>query len=272
MKEVKGFIQIYTKSSRQRIFNTTERFLINAGVQGLTEDVYSCIDELIKNAVKANYKFLLIKDDIIKDIASKHPDYDENELEHEFHEIITSKERYDDIANRVLNHREISKEVREILNEEARYLSIKNRTYDENRECTDEENASLEKLEKLNDIREKIRKNDIKIILKIQSDDDFLYLEVTNTAPILEKDLRRIYEKRSEHKKYKDEGREHEFFINHLDTSESGFGLGYATIDSFLIDWGLEPESAATIISSINTTAMLILPVPDLKKKVRLMK
>ena len=62
------------------------------------------------------------------------------------------------------------------------------------------------------------------------------------------------------------EEKEHEFFINNIDTSDSGFGLGYAKIDSFLSNMGLVPESSITIISANNTTALLALPLENLRK------
>ena len=71
---------------------------------------------------------------------------------------------------------------------------------------------------------------------------------------------------RDEYRKYKDAGKEYEFFINNIDTSESGFGLGYAKIDSHLSSMGLDVQSAITIISANNTTAMLSLPLATLKK------
>jgi hypothetical protein len=77
--------------------------------------------------------------------------------------------------------------------------------------------------------------------------------------------LNRIYEKRDEYKMYRQQGREQDFFINNIDTSDSGFGLGYATIDSFLANLGLEPENAITIISANNTTAMLTIPLAALR-------
>jgi hypothetical protein len=106
-----------------------------------------------------------------------------------------------------------------------------------------------------------MKKNNIKIIIQVQADNNYLYFEVTNTAPILTKDLNRIYTIRDTFNTYRDEGREQEFFINNLDTSEGGFGLGYATIDCILNDWELDPFRALSIISSINTTVLLSLPI-----------
>jgi len=111
-----------------------------------------------------------------------------------------------------------------------------------------------------------MKKNDIQILLKIDLRDDYIYIEITNTAPILSHDLQRIYDKREEYRKYKNENRENEFFINNIDTSDSGFGLGYAKIDSYLYNLGIEPDKAVTVISINNTTAMLSIPVEALKK------
>ena len=92
-------------------------------------------------------------------------------------------------------------------------------------------------------------------------------MEVTNSSPILESDLRRIYEKRDEFRKCREEDRQQEFFLNNLDTSESGFGLGYATIDSYLTDLGLEPYSTIQIIAAADTTVILSLPILFLRER-----
>jgi hypothetical protein len=157
--------------------------------------------------------------------------------------------------------------VREILNEESKLLDIKNTAYLQARKYTEKEEKEIRGLHKINDIRKKLKEKDIKVLLRVQSDDEYIFIEVTNTAPILIRDLYRIHIKREELRKYVEQGREHEFFIYNLDTSESGFGLGYAKIDMILNSWGLAIDQAVTIISSINTTVMITLPVKQLKKR-----
>jgi hypothetical protein len=159
--------------------------------------------------------------------------------------------------------------VREILDEESKLLTIKNTAYLEKREYTAREKEIISGLDKINSIRKKIKERNIKIMLRIQADSDYMYIDVTNTAPILTRDIKRIHEKRDEHRRYRDEGREHEFFIDNIDTSESGFGLGYAKIDAILNSWGITNIMAITIISAINTTVMMILPVDILREHLK---
>ncbi len=267
-KQLTGIIQIYSKKSRDQIFAIGTRFAASAGLEVLMDDIYSCVDELIKNAVKANYKFLLILDKITEKLKAKHPEIGENDIRKEVLDLIKDRQAYDALAAEIIARENISDTVRTVLNEEGKYLSIKNRVYDEEREYTEAEKKTISSLKNFIKMRKELRDRNIKILLKIEMGEDFIYLEITNTAPILTQDLNRIYEKRDEYREYRLEGREYEFFINNIDTSDSGFGLGYAKIDSYLANLGLVPENSITIISANNTTALLVLPLAALRKKV----
>jgi hypothetical protein len=267
MRQVKGFIQIYSKKARDQVTVAGHTFLGRAGLDVIWPELFACVDELIKNAVKANYKFLLLREQIAGTFRTLWPDKSHADIDEDIRDVIKAPESFNRIAGEILMKHDISTTVREILNQESKLLGIKNRAYAESRAYTDDELSVIRGLDKINDIRKKLKEHDIRILLRIQADEDFLYIEITNTAPILSKDLVRIHEKRDEHRRYKDEGREHEFFIDNIDTSESGFGLGYAKIDAILADWGLADERAITIISAINTTVMLTLPVDHLKQR-----
>ncbi len=264
-KKITGYVKTYSREARDRIIGVVERFLQNAGVEDISTGLFSCVDELIKNAVKANYKFLLIYENLFKNFLEQYPDKSSSDIKNEIFGIVKEQASYDFMANGILEEHEISKLVREILSEEAHYLKIKNKAYAENREFTKEEQDRVNSFSRINNIRKKLKEHDIQVVIKVQDDADYLYIEVTNTAPILTADLERIYNKRDEYKKYRDQGKEHEFFINNLDTSESGFGLGYATIDSFLANWGLNTDKSLRIISSIDTTVMLSLPIDEIQ-------
>ncbi|MCX7678827.1 MAG: hypothetical protein N2316_06375 [Spirochaetes bacterium] len=264
-KKVTGIIQIYSKKARDQIYEIGLMFAKEAGIPNVTDDVFACVDELIKNAVKANYKFLLVVQNIAAQMKKEHPDKNDEEIQKEIFNILKNRQTYDRIATKIISENYISEKVREILSQEGKYLNIRNRAYVEGRDYTPEERKKIAALTDFLEIRRQLKEKDIKIILKIEGDDDFIYIEVTNTAPILTRDLNRIYEKRDEYKIYREQGREQEFFINNIDTSDSGFGLGYATIDSFLAKLGLNPEHAITIISANNTTAMLTIPIALLR-------
>jgi hypothetical protein len=265
-KRVTGKIQVYSRQARDQIIDIGRRFFEEAGLDASVDDVFACVDELIKNAIKANYKFLLIMDRILRDVISDNRGKNIEEIKKTAYDIIKDKNMYDRITTRIIGTEDISQTVRDILNEESRYLSIKNRLYDEKREYTDEERENIAKLQKLTRMRSMMKERDIKILIKVESDGDFIYIEVTNTAPIMTQDMNRIHEKRDEYRQFRLEGREYEFFINNIDTSDSGFGLGYAKIDSYLANMGLDPERSITIVSSNNTTVLLTMPIEQLRK------
>ena len=264
--KITGYIYSYSRKARDIVIQSAEHFLLRFDIIGISACLFSCVDELVKNAVKANYKFIIIFDEIYKNMRENYPEKTSEEIKKEISDILKVQESFDHMANEILKEKNVSTEVREILNEEAKLLSIKDKAYKDKREYSTEEKEAVKKLKKLDTMKKRVIEEDIKIILKMQINDDYIYIEVTNTAPIITRDLNRIYKKRDEYKKYRDEAREHEFFVNNLDTSESGFGLGYATIDSILCDWGLDPDRAATIISAIDTTVLLSIPVTQLKK------
>jgi hypothetical protein len=267
MRQIKGFIQIYSRRARDRIVEAGLSTLRQAGLENLSSELFACVDELIKNAVKSNYKYLLLRDEIHSKFGLIWPDKTEGEIDEDIDDLVKIPDRFNRIAEEILDSSNVSSVVRELLNEESRLLTIKNRAYAEGRRYTAEEKALIGGLENINRIRAAIRERNIRVILRIQVDEHYIYIEVTNTAPILKRDLNRIHDKRDEHRRYRDAGREHEFFVDNIDTSESGFGLGYAKIDVILNSWGLGEMNPITIISSINTTVMLTLPLEELREK-----
>ncbi len=267
MRQIKGFIQIYSRQARDRIVEAGLAILRQAGLESLSSELFACVDELIKNAVKSNYKYLLIREKIHARFRQIWPDKTGKEIDEDIDDLVRIPDRFNHIAEEILDSSGISSVVRDILNEESRLLTIKNRAYGEGRPCTAEEKTLIGTLENINRMRAAIRENNIRVILRIQIDEHYIYIEVTNTAPILKRDLNRIHEKRDEHRRYREEGREHEFFVDYIDTSESGFGLGYAKIDVILNSWGIGEMNPITIISSINTTVMLTLPLEELREK-----
>lgn len=265
LRQTKGYIQIYSRKARDQIIKAGQKFLEEAGLGMLSSELFACVDELIKNAVKANYKFLLIRERIFEQYRQTWPDKSDAEIDTDINDIVKFPESFNHLAEDILARENLSETVRAILNEESRLLTIKNRAYAEKRGYTEDEKTVIRGLTHIAAIRQKIKDKDIRVLLRIMTDDHYIYIDITNTAPILSRDLQRIHDKRDEHLRCKQEGREHEFFINNIDTSESGFGLGYAKIDVILNNWGLENEQAVTIISAINTTVMLTLPLELLR-------
>ncbi len=265
-KRIVGIVQVYSKRSRDQMSIILKNFLNRANVFECESQIFSCIDELVKNAVKANYKFVLILDKLKKQIKSKNSALSDDELNNKVNEIIKDKKLYDETARNIAEAEAVSDTVRQILNEESVQLKLKNKVYNENRPYSEEELNQLEKLIQLKNMRDELERLDVKIILKIELENNFIFIEVTNTAPILGVDIQRIHSKRDEFGSYLGTGREFEFFMHNLDTSESGFGLGYATIDSFLYDIGLDPHKTIQILAASDTTIILSLPIDELQK------
>jgi len=266
-KKITGIIQTYSRKAREQIILVGTDFFREVGVDTYIDDVFSCVDELIKNAVKANYKFALILEKMAEKIRTENPSFSDVEVRHQINQIVKDKAMYDRVAEELTANEEISRSVRQILNEESALIRIKNKVFAEKREYTDEEKTKIEGLSNLQRIREELERRNIRVRITVEMDDSFIYVEITNNAPIMEKDLSRIYAKREEFKICRDEQREQEFFLNNLDTSESGFGLGYATIDSFLANMGLDPFRSIQLIAASNTTVILSLPIETLQKK-----
>jgi hypothetical protein len=272
MRQVKGFIQIYSRKSRDSIIAVGDRFLESAGLKTMSAELFACVDELIKNAVKSNYKFILIRERIFEKYREAWPDKTDSEIDEDINDIMKVPESFNHLAEDILKKENISALVREILDEESKLLNIKNKAYLEKRDYTQSETTIIRSLGNIKRIRKIIKEKGIKILLRIQSDDEFIFIEVTNTAPILQRDLYRIHKKRDEYRRYHEEGKGHEFFVDNLDTSEAGFGLGYAKIDLILGHWGLTADQAVTIISAINTTVMMTLPLKRLQERFKVTK
>lgn len=268
MRQIKGIIGIYSRQARDQISEAGHKFLARGGLGSISQELFACLDELIKNAVKANYKFLLLRERIEKELQALWPEKSTVEIGEDISDIIKIPESFNRLAGDILMNEDLSSTVREILNEESKLLAIKNRAYLENRDYNDPEKRVIADLARIREIRKKIRDRNVKVLWSIQADDDYVYIDVMNTAPIMTRDLYRIHEKREEYRSCRERGKEYEFFINNIDTSESGFGLGFAKIDAILNNWGLTEERFITIISAINTTVMLTLPVDLLKKSV----
>ena len=109
-------------------------------------------------------------------------------------------------------------------------------------------------------IKRLARKLKVFIQFRIEKAPDQFLISITNDAPILDEDLRRINRVRARFYEYAAEGRPHDFFIENLDTSGGGFGLGYALMDSVLTNLELDPEKSLYLISATRTMVLVALP------------
>lgn len=265
-RKVSTVINIYSKKVKDQIVELCRNFFGREGLEYLVGDVFQCVDELIKNSIKANYKFIMVLSKLYDKHMLDQPDADEKTLNEQINNLIKDKSSFDIIAPEIYREHNLVDQVRRVLNEEATQIKLKDKAYISNRECNASEIEQLRSLKRLAHIKNLLKKNDVRTLLKIESDGQFIFIEVTNTAPITDIDLKRIHEKRDEFLQYQKVGREYEFFVNHLDTTDSGFGLGYATIDSMLIGIGLDPYQTIQILAASDTTVILSFPIAELKQ------
>ncbi|MBI3396592.1 MAG: hypothetical protein HY042_12195 [Spirochaetia bacterium] len=217
----------------------------------------SIVDELAKNAIKANHKFLILRRKIREWFLSHGHGPDEAEMlrDQTCEEVVV-------LNDFVQAHPEVLEgallELRTILNQEAVWLEIKNKLRREKRrQMTREERTKLAGTKAFRANFQEIRRKRVYVEFRAAVTGGQLVIEIINAAPILQRDLERIYDKRAEFGKFRKLGTEWEFFMNNMDTSDGGSGLGYATIDSILSQMGFDPEKSIMILSLHNTNVIL---------------
>lgn len=265
-RKVSSSINTYTCKAKSQIKEILKSFFPRSEFADnfkIEENIFICVDELIKNAIKANYKFILIVDKLYEEERDSHPELDEKEIWQNIWSILRNRDAFDCAAEKIVEQYGLIDTVRQVLREESQLLRIKDRISLSEREFTAEEQSVMHSLTLLGEVKEKLRKNDVKVLLKIEDDDEYIFIEITNNAPILDEDLQRIYEKRDEFKPYRTSGREHEFFINNLDTSGGGFGLGYAVVDASIQAANYDPEHVVRILAASDTTVLVAIPLKE---------
>lgn len=253
-----GYVQIYTPKAKADIRQYIETNLAKYGVGSFTENVLTCVDELVKNAVKANYKYVLIRET----------------LEEKFKEalgrgepglggvasmtdLLNDRELYDKFAEEYTDLEGISARVRKALTQESKIINLKTKAGRESRKYTEQEIVQILECKDLIDIQNKVKKYKVRVQIRMNEFWGSLNIEIMNNAPILKRDLDRIHAKRREFKSYADRGEEMNFFIENMDNADGGAGLGYATIDSGLRDMDMDPFDVISIISVTNTTILM---------------
>lgn len=244
-KKISVIIHSYHHRSKHRINCVVKKFLSDTSLNGHCDLIITCIDELIKNAVKANYKYMVMLERPTTLRANRPQGIDGQKSIHPSH-------TEDPV---------ISRKVREILNEQARFNDIMDRAYNEGRPLTDVERLALLEFTVYNAVSAQMRRNNITAAMTLVIDEDTLHIHISNTAPIIESDLARIHEKLRCIRKLRSEGREHEFFTHNLDTSQAGFGLGYALIDSCCHQMDVDTEDALAIRAGTETAIEIDIPL-----------
>ena len=256
-----GYVRLYSPRAKETIRSILEKHLDKYSVSKFTDNILTCVDELVKNGLKANYKYALIREKLESVVVD--PSYKEG-LSVE--EILKNRDTFSEITTKYIDLKEIAGKVRTALTQEAKVISMKMKAVKEERPYTAEEKDKSLSFQELLSIHQKSRKYGTRVQLRVNEFWNALNIEIMNNAPILNQDLERIHKKRNEFKEYAERGEEMMFFINNMDDADGGAGLGYATIDSGLKEMGLDPFQTINIISVSNTTILIYFKLDQLKK------
>lgn len=247
-------ILLWTKKARQLVGEKLEA-LLPENHRDQVPQLISVLDELTKNAIKANHKYLLIRRRM-RDLFNSQG-LDAAQAETKVEEVCDDDAGYNEFLDAHPDLVEgVGKHLRDILNQEAMWINLRNAAPG-NPETSKKEKEAMGKTRDYRSLFRDVRDRKVYVELRASAKFPHVWIELINTAPILNRDLDRIREKRTEFKKHRDAGTEHEFFMNSMDTSDGGSGLGYATIDMTLASMGLEPLEALYILSLHSTNVMM---------------
>ncbi|MCW7497814.1 hypothetical protein ND860_14835 [Leptospira levettii] len=247
--ELKGL----TKSTRDIVNEVVQGILNRVGANPLTSfHLFSGLMEALLNAVKANTRFVIFQDELLNKLKAQ-GQTPEEEAE-ELLDIILETEPLRDAMQRYIVPDKIKKVVQKILT-----LSDKKRTKKHNLN-EDEKNF-------LTIVREKVKKYDLKISMKIEIRPNSVYIRIRNDSPIMGMDLNRIRKSRERHAELAKQGNSAEFFRpDFLDEKESA-GFGIAMIDEGFYNLGLDPLECFDIQTSKKTTTVYLnYPLEALQK------
>ena len=217
---------------------------------------------MIKNALKSNYKFLLLWSAIRDRLEQAHPEYGSTELDEWLREVFFSGEDrlLEQHLARVADQSErIRAQVRRLLDLENRYVRDGGLPAHDILEVDDRFADS--ELRPLLETKRLAHRLQIHAHFGIERSSDQLLVTIANDSPILQEDVERISMVRSKFRAYQASGRQQEFFIENLDTSGGGHGLGYAIMDSILSEMNLDPERSLYLIAATRTMVLLVLPL-----------
>lgn len=200
-------------------------------------NLYSAVVEIIFNAIKANAKHVIFKSEVrMKLIRQKFEDIDD------LLEIIFREEMLRDFMTRHIVPDKLKKRVNTVLQ-----LTEKKRT-GRLAHLTEKDLQHLAEFQKLLDEEE------VFIHFTMALTDDKIVFNVVNDIPILGKDMERIQQSRTVHRKLYDEGRSTDYFgPDYIDVTESA-GFGIAMADEIYYEMQLDPLQHFTIAASDGAT------------------
>jgi hypothetical protein len=252
-------IEIYTYSAKtnEALKQTIEKYINNSWLYNFKENLFHICDELIKNAIKSNYKLILLLYELkdlykssLKDLEST------GELMDWLREIIFSGEQQLIYHNlKKINYEKISKKLRELMYFEKFYI--------QQRDIKNENTEHQDKIKVIFKIKKILKHFHIYTTIEFYRNPEFIHILIQNGSPILEDDFLRIIEKRKKFSDYVNKNKKNEFFVENIDTSGGGHGLGYPLIDALLLDMGLKPEDHLYLVSAKRTMVLLNLPLRE---------
>ncbi len=250
-------IEIYTYTNRSVaiIQETLKKYFLNTWLENYQNEIFHICDELIKNAIKSNYKLVLLIFEL-KEIYKK--SLQELEQSGELFEWI--KEILFSGENILINHN-IKKINSEKISEKLKKLMYFEKSFIEFKNYHSKDMLKKKEIYLILTIKKILKKFQIFTKLEIYKNPEFIHIMIQNGAPILEEDFFRIIEKRKKFSEYVKQQKKEEFFIENIDTSGGGHGLGYPLIDALLLDLGLKPEEHLYLVSAKRTMILLNLPL-----------
>lgn len=231
-------INALTRIGRDELMNIFARlfdeFQLNPA---LLFNLYSAVVEIIFNAIKANAKHVIFKSEVrLKLIRQKFDDIDD------LLEIIFREEMLRDFMTRHIVPEKLKKRVNTVLQ-----LTEKKRT---GRTA----GLSPRDMQLLAEFNQLLESEEVFIHFTMAMTDDKIVFNVVNDIPILAKDMERIQQSRTTHRKLYDEGRSTDYFgPDYIDVTESA-GFGIAMADEIYYEMGLDPLEHFTISASEGAT------------------
>ncbi len=253
-------IKNYSDRSMAKIKELLREYLADSWLAARSDEVYQICDELLKNALKSNYKFLLLWMSTRQRMLDSDPEMSEKDADDWLQEVLFSGENIliEKQIEKIPDRNQIQVKVRQLLNLEN--LLMKSRRPGQMEETARGRGMTENDLKFFLRIKRMARHLKIFIQFRIERAPDQVLISISNDAPILDEDLGRIHRIRNKFYEYAREGRHQDFFIDNLDTSGGGFGLGYALMDSVLTQLDLDPQKSLYLISATRTMVLVALP------------
>ena len=119
---------------------------LNGAIDG-TEMADKSLDELIKNGIKANYKYVYLRERI-ENFLEEHQGQGHPELT----EILRNAQVLNDFVDQHIQTDDLVGMVRKVLNDEAKAIRLKTKVSEESRKYTDEERDLIKGLDEVHRI------------------------------------------------------------------------------------------------------------------------